>query len=102
MSQPTRSNSANECIPITTKYLYVTAMSVPRETLILKDTCSICNGSLGHPCVKCTSTLDDCPVVVGACRHAFHQHCFEQWVQAHGTCPFCREKWQEERVIRTG
>ncbi|KPI85121.1 hypothetical protein ABL78_5814 [Leptomonas seymouri] len=100
MSHPATSSNADDVISIETKYMYVTAVSVPREMMVMKEACTICNGSLGHPCVKCNSTLDDCPVVIGACRHAFHQHCFEQWVQVHGTCPFCREKWLEERIIR--
>jgi anaphase-promoting complex subunit 11 len=100
MLQPTTSNQADGIIPIETKYMYVTVMSMPRETMIMKESCTICNGPLGQPCVKCTSALDDCPVVIGACRHAFHQHCFEQWVQTHGTCPLCRETWQQERIIR--
>ncbi|KPA77860.1 hypothetical protein ABB37_06662 [Leptomonas pyrrhocoris] len=104
MSQPATSSGGvatdGVIIPIETKYMYITAMSVPRETMIMKDSCAVCNGSLGHPCVNCNSVLDDCPVVIGACRHAFHQHCFERWEKAHGTCPTCQEAWQQERIIR--
>lgn len=99
MSQATTSSEASEIIPISTKYMYVTALSVPREASIMKDVCTICKAPVGHHCMKCTSTTDECPVVIGACQHAFHQHCFEQWVQTHGTCPLCGESWQQERLI---
>ncbi|GJN34331.1 hypothetical protein PR202_gb22981 [Eleusine coracana subsp. coracana] len=25
-----------------------------------------------------------------ACGHAFHEHCIEQWLRVHPTCPICR------------
>ncbi|KAG5504201.1 hypothetical protein JIQ42_06033 [Leishmania sp. Namibia] len=85
-------------IPIETRYMYVTARSVPRETLLMTGDCPICKSALGQPCVKCTSSMDECSVVVGVCSHIFHLHCLEQWLQ--GTCPLCRNQWQQERIIQ--
>ncbi|KAK7194085.1 RING-H2 zinc finger protein [Novymonas esmeraldas] len=85
-------------IPIQTKYVYVTARSVPREALLMADDCPICKGALRQPCVRCSSVLDDCPIVVGVCNHSFHEHCIREWQQ--GTCPLCRSPWQAERTVR--
>ncbi|KAM3752388.1 hypothetical protein ACB098_03G014800 [Castanea mollissima] len=40
---------------------------------------------------------DDCPLIWGACNHAFHLHCIMKWVnsqtsQAH--CLMCCREWQ--------
>ncbi|XP_019059059.1 PREDICTED: anaphase-promoting complex subunit 11-like [Tarenaya hassleriana] len=48
-------------------------------------------------CTDCKLPGDDCPLIWGACNHAFHLHCILKWVnsqtgQAH--CPMCRREWQ--------
>ncbi|KAB2050335.1 hypothetical protein ERO13_A13G217750v2 [Gossypium hirsutum] len=48
-------------------------------------------------CSDCKLPGDDCPLIWGACNHAFHLHCILKWVnsqtsQAH--CPMCRREWK--------
>ncbi|KAG5508772.1 hypothetical protein JKF63_05270 [Porcisia hertigi] len=94
----TASTGEDFIIPIETRYMYVTARSVPRETLLMTGDCPICKSAIGKPCAKCTCSIDECAVVIGVCSHIFHQHCLEQWLQ--GTCPLCRGPWQQERLIQ--
>jgi anaphase-promoting complex subunit 11 len=37
---------------------------------------------------------DDCPVVWGNCKHAFHLPCISKWLQSNKTCPICRADWE--------
>jgi anaphase-promoting complex subunit 11 len=36
------------------------------------DTCGICRVNFEGTCSKCKFPGDDCPIVVGECRHCFH------------------------------
>ncbi|KAI3677709.1 hypothetical protein L6452_36975 [Arctium lappa] len=59
------------------------------------ETCGICRISFDGCCPYCKLPGDDCPLIWGACNHAFHLHCILKWVnsqtpQAH--CPMCRRE----------
>ncbi|BBG96962.1 anaphase-promoting complex/cyclosome 11 [Prunus dulcis] len=61
------------------------------------ETCGICRMAFDGCCPACKLPGDDCPLIWGACNHAFHLHCILKWVnsqtsQAH--CPMCRREWQ--------
>ncbi|WRX32800.1 Anaphase-promoting complex subunit 11 [Theobroma cacao] len=61
------------------------------------ETCGICRMAFDGCCSDCKLPGDDCPLIWGACNHAFHLHCILKWVnsqtsQAH--CPMCRREWQ--------
>ncbi|XP_054820690.1 uncharacterized protein LOC129319615 [Prosopis cineraria] len=61
------------------------------------ETCGICRMAFDGCCPDCKHPGDDCPLIWGACNHAFHLHCILKWVnsqtsQAH--CPMCRREWQ--------
>ncbi|GJU07929.1 probable LRR receptor-like serine/threonine-protein kinase [Tanacetum coccineum] len=61
------------------------------------ETCGICRMAFDGCCPDCKLPGDDCPLIWGACNHAFHLHCILKWVnsqtpQAH--CPMCRRDWQ--------
>ncbi|EGT52130.1 CBN-APC-11 protein [Caenorhabditis brenneri] len=64
-----------------------------------EDTCGICRMEFESACNMCKFPGDDCPLVVGTCRHAFHRHCIEKWIaaptnQPKAQCPLCRQDWQ--------
>ena len=59
--------------------------------------CPICRREFDACCADCSSTHapgDDCPPVLGACKHTFHLHCILKWVSEQGArkphCPMCR------------
>ncbi|XP_058181993.1 anaphase-promoting complex subunit 11 [Rhododendron vialii] len=61
------------------------------------ETCGICRMAFDGCCPDCKLPGDNCPLIWGACNHAFHLHCILKWVtsqtpQAH--CPMCRREWQ--------
>jgi len=38
---------------------------------------------------------DECPVVWGKCKHAFHLQCVSTWLGGgKTTCPICRREWE--------
>ncbi|KAI8885363.1 RING/U-box [Backusella circina FSU 941] len=58
--------------------------------------CSICQNYFDGCCPLCKIPGDDCPLVWGKCRHAFHLHCIETWFKnsANGeNCPLDRTRW---------
>uniref|UniRef100_A0A1I7T2D5 Anaphase-promoting complex subunit 11 n=2 Tax=Caenorhabditis tropicalis TaxID=1561998 RepID=A0A1I7T2D5_9PELO len=64
-----------------------------------EDTCGICRMEFESACNMCKFPGDDCPLVVGNCRHAFHRHCIDKWIaaptnQPKAQCPLCRQDWQ--------
>ncbi|VDP41827.1 unnamed protein product, partial [Heligmosomoides polygyrus] len=62
------------------------------------DTCGICRMPFEACCVDCKCPGDDCPLVLGQCRHPFHSHCIAKWTEAQNTpkpqCPLCRQEWK--------
>ncbi|GMT24078.1 hypothetical protein PFISCL1PPCAC_15375, partial [Pristionchus fissidentatus] len=62
------------------------------------DTCGICRSAFEACCVNCKLPGDDCPLVKGACKHAFHMHCIYKWTEAQNAarpqCPLCRQEWK--------
>ncbi|CAD6191381.1 unnamed protein product [Caenorhabditis auriculariae] len=64
-----------------------------------EDTCGICRMEFEAACTNCKFPGDDCPLVVGSCRHAFHMHCIVKWTEAASNqpkpqCPLCRQEWK--------
>lgn len=43
------------------------------------DTCGICRVNFEGTCSKCKFPGDDCPIIVGECRHCFHMVRVESW-----------------------
>ncbi|XP_022981687.1 anaphase-promoting complex subunit 11 [Cucurbita maxima] len=61
------------------------------------ETCGICRMAFDGCCPDCKLPGDDCPLIWGACNHAFHLHCILKWVNAQTSqahCPMCRREWQ--------
>ncbi|CAB3406897.1 unnamed protein product [Caenorhabditis bovis] len=101
--EPTNSNgSAPVKLPtktrlnVTVKKLHVTAAWKWNEGG--EDTCGICRMEFEAACTNCKFPGDDCPLVLGMCRHAFHRHCIDKWTSAptntpRAQCPLCRQDW---------
>ncbi|XP_026435082.1 anaphase-promoting complex subunit 11-like [Papaver somniferum] len=61
------------------------------------ETCGICRMAFDGCCSDCKRPGDDCPLIWGACDHAFHLHCILKWVNSQtpqANCPMCRREWQ--------
>lgn len=60
------------------------------------DRCGICRAPFEGCCIDCKMPGDDCPLVVGACKHPFHIHCIVKWTnsQQKAACPLCRQEWR--------
>ncbi|GMI29996.1 hypothetical protein TeGR_g2535 [Tetraparma gracilis] len=59
------------------------------------DCCGICQ----MPYEGCAPGInfpgDDCPVVWGRCKHAYHLQCVSTWLgSGKTTCPICRAEWE--------
>ncbi|KAI5371226.1 Putative Zinc finger, RING-type [Septoria linicola] len=62
-------------------------------------TCGICRVDFEGTCSKCKYPGDDCPIMIGECKHCFHMHCVTDWLQAEssqGRCPMCRQPFREK------
>ncbi|XP_013617240.1 PREDICTED: putative RING-H2 finger protein ATL61 [Brassica oleracea var. oleracea] len=48
----------------------------------------------GVECVVCLSELDegDKAKLLPSCKHWFHAHCIDPWLESHATCPICRTR----------
>ncbi|CAN6295380.1 unnamed protein product [Urochloa humidicola] len=60
-------------------------------------TCGICRMAFDGCCPDCKFPGDDCPLIWGACNHAYHLHCILKWVNSQTStplCPMCRREWQ--------
>jgi anaphase-promoting complex subunit 11 len=60
------------------------------------DVCGICRLAFESCCPTCKLPGDDCPPMVGGCKHAFHLHCIMTWLAAKDkeqVCPLCRREW---------
>lgn len=62
------------------------------------DVCGICLGAFERCCPQCKRPGDDCPLIWGACKHAFHLHCIMKWLESKKDqapeCPLCRRPWE--------
>ncbi|KAJ1370369.1 hypothetical protein KIN20_032078 [Parelaphostrongylus tenuis] len=62
------------------------------------DTCGICRMAFEACCNQCKCPGDECPLVLGQCKHPFHMHCIVKWTDAQNTpkpqCPLCRQEWK--------
>lgn len=78
----TRQDCLNTNIPHPTPTMKITINSfravatwkwdLPEES---DDTCGICRVNFEGTCSKCKFPGDDCPIIVGECRHCFHMVC---------------------------
>ncbi|KAL9224067.1 hypothetical protein vseg_000139 [Gypsophila vaccaria] len=48
----------------------------------------------GLQCSVCLAEFEDVELLrlLPKCKHAFHIHCIDQWLESHSTCPLCRQK----------
>ncbi|AWU75487.1 uncharacterized protein C5L36_0B07375 [Pichia kudriavzevii] len=63
------------------------------------DVCGICRVSFDGTCPNCIYPGDGCPLTVGTCVHAFHEHCIAKWLDQDGSkglCPMCRQHFQRQ------
>lgn len=60
-----------------------------------EDVCGICRAPFEVACPSCALPGDECPPLVGECRHAYHLHCVTTWLAAkeEQVCPLCRRPW---------
>uniref|UniRef100_A0A0N5CL48 Anaphase-promoting complex subunit 11 n=1 Tax=Thelazia callipaeda TaxID=103827 RepID=A0A0N5CL48_THECL len=62
------------------------------------ETCGICRMPFEACCIECKTPGDECPLAIGACKHAFHMHCIVKWTDTQNTarpqCPLCRQEWK--------
>ena len=61
------------------------------------EVCGICRLPFECCCPSCRFGGDECPPIVGACRHAYHLHCIHSWLAAKDkeqVCPLCRRAWE--------
>jgi len=61
------------------------------------EVCGICRSAFEACCPSCRFAGDECPPLVGACKHAYHLHCINAWLTAKDkeqVCPLCRRPWE--------
>mmetsp|Transcript_19840 Transcript_19840/g.39691 ORF Transcript_19840/g.39691 Transcript_19840/m.39691 type:complete len:117 (-) Transcript_19840:46-396(-) len=59
------------------------------------DVCGICQSPYEATCPGVKFPGDECPVVWGKCRHAFHLQCVSTWLGGgKNSCPICRREWE--------
>ena len=61
------------------------------------EVCGICRNAFESCCPSCRFAGDECPPLVGACKHAYHLHCIHAWLAAKDkeqVCPLCRRAWE--------
>lgn len=64
-----------------------------------EDVCGICRQAFESTCNACKMPGDECPLIVGKCRHYFHMHCLMRWISTEasgGSCPMCRTRWKTQ------
>jgi anaphase-promoting complex subunit 11 len=57
------------------------------------EVCGICQSPFEGCAPGIKFPGDECPVVWGLCKHAFHLQCLSTWLQSKSTCPMCRREW---------
>ncbi|EMF16462.1 RING/U-box [Sphaerulina musiva SO2202] len=63
------------------------------------DKCGICRNEFDATCTKCKFPGDECPIMIGECKHTFHMHCISGWLasdSSQGRCPMCRQPYREK------
>lgn len=76
-SPPSKIGLASKAISSTTMKVTINSFravatwkwDLPEES---DDTCGICRVNFEGTCSKCKFPGDDCPIIVGECRHCFH------------------------------
>ena len=61
------------------------------------EVCGICRMPFEDCCPSCKFAGDECPPLVGSCKHAYHLHCIHNWLAAKDkeqVCPLCRRTWE--------
>ena len=59
------------------------------------DVCGICQSPFEGTAPGIKFPGDDCPVVWGRCKHAYHLQCVSTWLgSGKSTCPICRAEWE--------
>jgi anaphase-promoting complex subunit 11 len=61
------------------------------------EVCGICRMPFESCCPSCKFAGDECPPLVGVCKHAYHLHCIHNWLAAKDkeqVCPLCRRTWE--------
>ncbi|KAI3459846.1 hypothetical protein Pfo_016509 [Paulownia fortunei] len=66
-----------------------------RTTMVEKLKCTAAaaaDDDLGTDCVVCLGQVSKGEKyrILGNCKHGFHAHCIDAWLQRHSTCPLCR------------
>ena len=47
-------------------------------------------------CIICFENLEE-NYTITTCKHEFHTHCIEQWLEFKTTCPICRTVLREQK-----
>ena len=60
--------------------------------------CAICGYDMYRSCINCIGWNRHkdvaCKTAWGKCKHQFHLHCIDRWLEVRDTCPRCNVDWQ--------
>ncbi|KRH93214.1 Anaphase-promoting complex subunit 11 [Pseudoloma neurophilia] len=60
---------------------------------VASEICGICQQGFDQMCASCDHPMK-CPPAMGKCKHAYHMHCMQKWLENNKVCPMCRAPWK--------
>jgi hypothetical protein len=62
----------------------------------LNDNCPICQENIFLRCGVCLETTNICPTIIGQCKHIYHKHCMNKWLEQSNKCPIDNLKFESK------